>query len=101
MERIKLSPQEKTILRLMQFSKYPPVVKDKDIMPMKKLIYEGLVTCKENEYGGLLVPNFTEEGALYLYDNPKLHNPCIFQDKGFVVSVIAIIISIIALLVGK
>ena len=35
MERIKLSPQEKTILCLMQSSKYPPVVKDKDIMPMK------------------------------------------------------------------
>lgn len=98
MERIKLSPQEKTILRLMQSSKYPPVVKDKDIMPMKKLIYEGLVTCKENEFGGLLVPNFTEKGEIYIYDNSKLKNPNVFQDKDFVLSLTAIVISIIALL---
>lgn len=101
MDRIRLTPREKEILQMMRASKYPSVVEEKDIMPMKKLIYEGLVTCKENEYGGLLVPNFTEKGELYLYDNPKLHNPCILQDKGFVVSIIAIIISIIALLVGK
>lgn len=94
MHRIKLTRQEKKILRMMRSSKYPSVVK----MPMKKLIIEGLVTCKENELGGLLVPNFTERGELYLYDNPKLKNPNVFQDKDFVLSLIAIVISIVALL---
>ena len=86
MNRIKLTRQEKKILRMMRSSKYPSVVKEKDKMPMKKLIFEGLVTCKENELGGLLVPNFTERGELYLYDNPKLKNPNVFQDKDFVLS---------------
>lgn len=98
MNRIKLTQQEKKILRMMRSSKYPSVVKEKDKMPMKKLIFEGLVTCKENEFGGLLVPNFTAKGELYLYDNPKLRNPNVFQDKDFVLSLIAIVISIIALL---
>ena len=98
MERITLSEPEKKILRMMKSSTYPAVVQEQDIMPMKKLIYEGLVTCKENEFGGLLVPNLTEKGELYLYDNPKLKNPNAFQDKDFVLSLTAIIISIAALL---
>ena len=97
MERIKLSKREKTILKLLKTCKYPSVVDNKDEMPVKKLINDGLVSCKENEFGSLMVPNLTEKGKLYLYDNPKLHNPSVFQDKGFVVSIIAIIVSIIAL----
>lgn len=98
MDRIRLTAREKEILQMMRASTYPSVVEEKDIMPMKKLIYEGLVTCKENEYGGLLVPNFTEKGELYLYDNSKLKNPNVFQDKDFVLSLTAIVISIVALL---
>lgn len=97
MKRIKLNKQEKKILRMMQSSGYPTVVQEQDIMPMKKLIYEDLVVCKENEFGGLLVPNLTEKGELYLYDNPKLKNPNAFQEKDFVLSLVAIIISIVAL----
>lgn len=99
MDRIQLSKREKEILRLLNTGRFPAVVEKKDEMPVKKLIYEGLVLCKENEFGTLLVPNLTEKGELYLYDNPKLKNPCIFQDKGFVVSIIAIILSAIALFV--
>ena len=36
---------------MMRSSKYPSVVKEKDILPMKKLILEGLVTCEKNEFG--------------------------------------------------
>lgn len=97
MDRIQLSTREKEIIKLLKSSQFPAVVEKEDEMPVKKLIYEGLVSCKENEFGTLLVPNLTEKGELYLYDNPKLKDPCIFQDKGFVVSIIAIIISILAL----
>lgn len=99
MDRIQLNKREKEILRLLKAGKFPSVVEKKDEMPVKKLIFEGLVSCKENEFGPLLVPNLTEKGDLYMYDNPKLKDPCIFQDKGFAVSVIAIIISIIALFI--
>jgi hypothetical protein len=99
MDRIQLHKREKEILGLLKAGQFPAVVEKKDEMPVKKLIYEGLVVCKENEYGSLLVPNLTEKGELYLYDNPKLKDPSIFQDKGFVVSIIAIIISIIALFI--
>lgn len=99
MDRIQLQKREKEILGLLKAGRFPAVVEKKDEMPVKKLIYEGLVVCKENEYGTLLVPNLTEKGKLYLYDNPKLKDPSIFQDKGFVVSIIAIIISIIALFI--
>lgn len=99
MDRIKLTNREKEILRLLKSGQYPEVVEKNDKMPVKKLIHDGLVSCKTNEFGSLLVPNLTERGELYLYDNPKLRNPCVFQDKGFVVSILAIIISIIALFV--
>lgn len=100
MERIQLNKREKEILKLLKAGKFSAVVDKKDEMPVKKLIHEGLVSCKENEYGTLLVPNLTDKGELYMYDNSKLKNPCIFQDKGFVVSIIAIIISIIALFIS-
>lgn len=99
MDRIQLTKREKEILRLLNAGRFSAVVEKKDEMPVKKLIYEELVVCKEDEYGTLLVPNLTEKGELYLYDNPELRNPSIFQDKGFVVSIIAIILSIIALFV--
>lgn len=99
MDRIQLNNREKEILGLLKSGQFPAVVEKKDEMPVKKLIYEGFVVCKENEYGTMLVPNLTEKGELYLYDNPKLKNPSVFQDKGFVVSIIAIVISIIALFI--
>lgn len=98
MDRIQLSKQEKEILRLLNKGRFPAVVEKKDEMPIKKLIYDGLVSCKENEFGTLLVPNLTEKGELYIYDNPKLRNPNAFQDKDFVLSLTAIVISIAALL---
>lgn len=99
MDRIYLHKREKEILGLLKAGRFPAVVDRKDEMPVKKLIYEGLVSCKEDEYGTLLVPNLTEKGELYMYDNQKLKNPSVFQDKGFILSIIAIIISIIALFI--
>jgi len=101
MERIYLNSREKKIIKQIQNSTYMEAVKQQDKMPMKKLIYEGLVCCKETDLGGMILPELTNKGELYLYDNPKLKNPSIFQDKGFVVSIVAIIISIIALFVGN
>ena len=101
MDRIQLNKREKEILRLLKAGLFSAVVEKKDELPIKKLIFEGLVVCKEDEYGTLLVPNLTEKGELYLYDNPKLRNPSIFQDRGFVISIIAIVISIIALFLGR
>lgn len=101
MERIKLSSREKKILKQLSAGKYPMDVMKQDKMPIKKLIYDELVSCKETEFGDMLVPELTRKGELYMYDNPKLKNPSILQDKGFVLSVIAIIISIISLFVKQ
>lgn len=98
MDRIKLNRREKEILKSLKAGRFSDVVEKKDEMPVKKLIHEGLVSCKENEFGSLLVPNLTEIGELYLYDNPGLKNPNAFQDKDFVLSLTAIVISIAALL---
>lgn len=94
MERIKLSKKEKVILQLMRDAKYPAKVNQEDEISMKKLIYVGLVSCKQTEFGNLLVPNLTEKGEVYIAENPNLRNPHFYQDKSLVVSIIALVVSI-------
>lgn len=98
MERLKLNKSEKQILIDIQNSNYPHEVKKDDYLSMRKLIYEGLVECVESEYGQLLIPSLTNKGKIYFLDNPKLKNPSFFQDKSFILSIIASVISIITLI---
>lgn len=99
MERLKLSKTEKQILINIRDCNYPHEVKEDDYMPMRKLIFEGLVKCVESEYGQLIIPSLTNKGEIYFLDNPKLKNPSFLQDKAFILSVFASIISIISLII--
>lgn len=100
MERLKLSKIEKQILKDIQNSNYPHEVKKEDYLPIRKLIYEGLIECVESEHGQLLIPGLTNKGKVYFLNNPKLKNPSVFQDKSFVLSIFASIISILSLIIS-
>lgn len=101
MERIKLSKNCKEILRQLQSRTYNLLYKDDQYNDIQLLIAEGLISATKmigKRYSNL---QLTEKGELYLYLNPELKDPSIWDDKKYMIntaiSIIALIVAIIAL----
>ncbi len=100
MEKVKLTDRCKEILRGLNDKTYKPLKEDNEAL---LLLHEyGFLTDKRLSGGEIYNCRITSKGEAYLYDNPKLNNPSIWDDKKYiittVISVVALIISIIALL---
>jgi hypothetical protein len=104
MEKIKLSENQKRLLRSLYEKKYPEVVPIEDFEDFNLLEVEGLVNaahCRGMQGLSLHNPSITEKGLAYITSNPTLQNPSIWDDKKYVIntiiSVIALLVAIIAL----
>lgn len=100
MEKIKLTKGAKEILRLLYAKKYEP--QEKDYNDLNLLAIEGLAFGQKligNQYNTFTI---TDLGRAYIYSNPKLSNPSIWDDKKYIIttliSIIALILSLIAII---
>lgn len=100
MDKIKLTERAKEILRLLKDNKYK--VRDADREDLNLLEIEGLGTGQRLTDHSFHTFKITDMGSAYLYSNPKLSNPSIWDDKKYIIttliSVVALIISIIAII---
>lgn len=99
MERIKLSKSCKEILLALKNKTYNNNTEfdDNDVI---YLYTKGLIKITKT-YGGIIVTGLTDIGEAYLYSNPKLKDPSIWDDKKYwintAISLVALIVAIIAL----
>ena len=98
MEKIYLPQKAKEILWLLNEEKYIPKEEDMDVLNFLEVAGFGEVLTTAD---GLVDFELNEFASAYLYWNPKLKNPTIWDDKKYLITiaiaVAAIIISIIAL----
>ena len=101
MERIELSKRSKNILFALKANKYPATIPAEDINDITVLIEEGLIKATSLLNNHYSAASLTQKGKAYLQCNPQLKNPSIWEDKKYwittSISVLAIIISIVAL----
>ena len=101
MDRIKLSKEEKLLLKRLSARKYPDQVLEEDLKVFMILENESLVHGTKGKVG-ILAPRLTAMGEAYIASNPKLKNPSIWEDTKYIInttiSIIALIISLIALI---
>lgn len=101
MDRIKLSKEEKLLLKRLSARKYPDQVLEEDLKVFMILENESLVHGTKGK-DGILAPRLTAMGEAYITSNPKLKNPSIWEDTKYIInttiSIIALIISLIALI---
>ncbi|MBR6197125.1 MAG: hypothetical protein IKQ72_05930 [Bacteroidaceae bacterium] len=99
MNKIYLTKRAKEILRLLNEKKYKLSDNDKDDLILLEI--EGLGSGKKLVGQSYCTFIITEKGKAYIYSNPRLRNPSIWDDKKYIIntiiSVISIIISIIAI----
>jgi hypothetical protein len=101
MDKIKLSKNCKKILYQLHKRKQELLYREEYYLDIKFLVSNGLIKAHEyqNHYYSDLI--LTDKGEIYLYENPTLNNPTIWDDKKYwittLISIIAVIISIIAL----
>ena len=98
MEKIYLPQKAKEILWQLNEEKYVPKEEDMEVLNFLEVAGFGEVLTTAD---GLEDFEINEFASAYLYWNPKLKNPTIWDDKKYlittVIAVAAIIISIIAL----
>lgn len=101
MDRIKLSKEEKLLLKRLSARKYPDQVLEEDLKVFMILENESLVHGTKGK-DEILAPRLTAMGEAYIASNPKLKNPSIWEDTKYIInttiSIIALIISLIALI---
>lgn len=97
MDKITLSKPEKSVLLQLAEKKYPVQVPNDDWDAMNLLEVKHFVTTNKVNGGILINPQLTNLGKAYLAANPKLRNPSIWDDKKYVISVVALAVAIIAL----
>ena len=101
MERIELSKRSKKILLALKANKYPASIPTEDANDITVLIEEGLIKATSLMNNQYCAASLNQKGKAYLHCNPRLKNPSIWEDKKYwittSISVLAIIISIIAL----
>ena len=99
MHKIKLNDNCKKILLMLKEETFDnhTELNDDDVIYLSTL---GLISITRT-FSGIVVHGLTEEGNAYIYSNPKLDNPSIWDDKKYwintAISVIALIVAIIAL----
>ena len=98
MEKISLPQKAKELLWQLNEDKYIPKEEDMEVLNFLEVAGFGEVQTTAD---GLEDFELNEFASAYLYWNPKLKNPTIWDDKKYLITsaiaVVAIIISIIAL----
>ena len=102
MEKIELNDNCKAILSQLNSRSRQLLYKEDDYDAIRYLVAIGLINAKELSGKSHRDLVLTEQGRTYLYENPKLKNPSIWDDKKYwittAISIVALIISIIAIL---
>lgn len=97
MEKVKLTNRCKEILRGLNDKTYKPLKEDNEAL---LLLHEyGFLAGNRLSTKEMQTCRITPKGQAYLYDNPKLKNPSIWDDKKYIITtsiaVLALVISII------
>ena len=102
MEKIELNDNCKAILTQLNSRNRKLLYRESDYDDIRYLVAIGLINAKELPKKSHRDLALTEQGRTYLYENPKLKNPSIWDDKKYwittAISIVALIVSIIALL---
>ena len=102
MEKVDLSKKCKKILSQLRGNKRELLYKDGDYEDIKYLISIGFITGCELMHNNYTNLKLTDKGRQYLYENPNLKNPSIWDDWKYwittAISFAALIVSFIALL---
>lgn len=101
MEKIKLSSNEKKVLRSISMKDRKPETMSKSgfYTAVRSLERHGLVHAMYEEGNGVVDARLTDEGVTYLSENPSLRNPVDWQIVA-ISTAIGVLISIIALFVA-
>lgn len=100
MERIRLSRNEKAVLRMVASgqgvcpAEYPSYIFNASVRALKHL---GLVQGAFEEGGGVVDSRMTERGRQYLAENPRLTNPIEWGKVAAIIGAVGIVVSIVAL----
>lgn len=102
MERIRLTKDEKAVLRMLQNtdacpSTYP---QGKFAGAVRSLQRKGLANGHWTEEKGLVCSTLTDEGTEYLATYPRLTNPADWGKVGAAAACISVLLSVLALLVA-
>lgn len=101
MEKVHLPQRAKEILLLLNEEKYIPKEEDMEVLNFLEVAGFGEVLTSAD---GLENFELNEYASAYLYWNPKLEDPTIWDDKKYIITtaiaIFALIVSFIALLKG-
>lgn len=103
MKRIKLTKEEKGTLRIVDMfngkcpSFFPLHAYNLSVRSLER---KGLVKAAYMEGGGVEDARTTDEGKLYLCENPNLRNPINWTVIGVIAGILSIIVSVIALFIS-
>ena len=86
-DRIELTDREKKIILELANGKYDPISDDSH--ELEHLEYIGLGSGIKCEFGGYLTYKLTMKAKAYLFENPKLKNPSILDDKKFWIELVS------------
>ena len=90
MNKIELTKKEKDILFRLYEDKYEICEEDK--YELHHLVSLGLGKGIESEFGGYFDFDLTDMARDYFFENPKLKNPSILDDKKFWIGLISSVI---------
>ncbi len=103
MKKIELPSKSKQILRDLQNHTHRLLYREEYYECIKILISNGLIEASEIKDSHHAHLKLTSKGKVYLYENPTLSNPSIWDDKKYlintIISVIALIMSLIAIII--
>ena len=103
MKKIELPSKSKQILRDLQNHTHRLLYREEYYESIKILISNGLIEASEIKDSYHAHLKLTSKGKAYLYENPTLSNPSIWDDKKYlintIISVIALIMSLIAIII--
>lgn len=103
MERINLSKNEKVVLRLIASkqrccpAEYPL---HKFAIAVRLLESKGLVKVMRQEGGEIVDTRLTEQGVVYMAENPRLINSINWSAVATIVSMVSAVVSIIAMFIS-
>ena len=80
-DKIELTKREKEIIVMASNDSYQ--VKEEDYKELKHLAFLGLGETMDGEFGQIFEFELSNKAKAYLFENPKLKNPSIFDDKKF------------------
>lgn len=97
MDKIKLTPRCKSILLGLKEKSYEPIKEDQGALLLLREL--GFIAGNRLSSGEVYTCRITPKGEAYLYENPQLENPSIWDDKKYIITtsiaVLALVISII------